>query len=231
MTAGRPMAARLPAAASIAAAVLAQLAAPAASQEAVRSTPLEVGSVDPDRLAAAWRARDAIGEPMLGADGARIGRVDDLVFTADGAVNAVLVERDEGLGRDYAAVPWGEIDGPDGATGRLVAPTTSDAVVFEGRPLEAAPAAHGPNAFLASELLDDVVSAADGVDFGTVVDLALSRDGRLEAALVQRSAALGGGLYAFRFAGVEQGLHPGVERHEIPIASAEAGEAAQQVGP
>jgi hypothetical protein len=216
----------LAAAAALAApAALAQDAAPAPSpepaREEVRAAPLGSGPVDVERLYSGWLARNVIGKPLVGADGQRIGQVDDLIFTPAGAINAVVVEGD-GLERDYATVPWGGILREDGAAGGLVAPMPAGEVVFEGRPLEGTPEHRGPSAFLASELLDDVVTGSDAVDFGPIVDLAVSEDGNLVAALVERNAALGGGLYAFPFAGVEQGLHSGVERIEIPISTAEA---------
>lgn len=216
----------------IAVASLAPTAAPGQQVAAApaESRPLAAEAVDPARLAAGWRMQDLLGEPVVGGFGEPIGLVNDLLLTPDGLVNAVIVKKQGALERDYASVPWGEIL-RNGEVEGFVAPMPADGVEFEGQPLDFPPHHRGPSAFLASELVGDIVTTADDVAFGAVVDLAFTPEGALLAALVQRQAALGGGLFAFPFTGIVQGLHPGVERIEIAATLAEATGAGHDLEP
>lgn len=170
---------------------------------------------DYDDLRGGWRAEQAIGMDVLGADGERIGEIDNLIVGPDGVVRSAVIEIGEGIfgiGGTRLSVPWQEVEfGPGGASVPVDERNFRDYGLF--RDVEAAAA---PRSWKATELLDDYVRLAAGEAYGWVEDLVFDRQGRLEAVVVARDLEYGPGLYAFPYYGYPYGFDPGLGYYRLP---------------
>lgn len=179
--------------------------------------PFVPAPIHPDRLYAGWRVLDLVDEPLLGVEGRPIGTVKDLVIGLDGRVEAIVVESGGilDLGDTHIRVPWSDVDLSPGEPGIAVPLTEEEAEIYDPYD-DRGWVRTTAREFRATEVIGDYVSLVAGPGFGIVIDLVVSPEGALLAALVDRRGALGGGILAYPF----------VERAADIAAAGDAGAAA-----
>lgn len=197
----------------IAAAAL--LFSPASAQTALeRDMPtaaLAAAPVVPERLYLGWRAEQLLGARVQGWNGEELGSIKEILVTREGTIDAVVVEGGGffGIGDAVFRIPWDRVDLTAGKTGVMVPLTreTADELgLYDGGDSVMVP----PDLFRVTDLIDDPARLLNLVEFGTLVDIVFSREGRALAVLVRRgdeSAGSqgglgeenGGGKYAFAY--------------------------------
>jgi hypothetical protein len=185
---------------SIAAAAL--LLSPASAQIVLEpqqaTAELAAGPIDPERLYLGWRAKQLIDARVQGWNGEELGSVKDIVFTAEGEIEDVVVEGGGlfGIGDAVFRIPWERIDLTPGKTGIMV-PLTKDTVEELGLHDGADSVILPPGLFRATDVIGNPARLQSLVEFGTLADLVFSRDGRALGVLIRHRDEAGnseGGL-------------------------------------
>lgn len=201
---------------------------------------------DPDAVYEnAWSAEALFDRPVFGAEGERIGDVEDLVVAPDGHLLSLVAEVGGfwDLGDTHVSVPWDQVELR--LDGTIAIPVTEDnADDFSVLRDEARQVGEeivsgidneelGPRAWRASELIGDIArvrnpgaqepSAYDG--YGYVEDLVFN-NGKITAAVVDLDPAGPDGpgeiAYPFYGYGYGYGWEPGSRYYDLPYDRQEA---------
>jgi hypothetical protein len=130
------------------------------------------------------------------------------------------------IGDRHFAVPWADVEfGSDRSVHTSVkARGAAEDERYEGEAV-AKPVLGDRRAFRMTELLDDYVRSDEGTIVGYVDDIILSRDGRIEAVVLQPNSGYGThGRYALPFYGYRYGWHPGYDYYAVPVPANELAE-------
>lgn len=178
---------------------------------------------------------------VYGRQGDEIGSVENVVFSRDGELLALIAEVGGfwDMFDTHVSVPWSEVT--IDSSQRLTIPVTEENVeefsvlkadilrgetVSEDVELVEEDFIAGQNLFRASELIGDFarIRAEDGyVDYGYVDDL-IVKDGRIATVVVNSGAGYGGpGPYAYPY--YRDAWRPGSPYYDMPYSSEEVIEA------
>ena len=200
----------------------------AAPLAAASADKIDIVAWNQDDLYDGLTAEQLFDNEVRGADGEDIGEIENLVVSADGKVDKVIVEAGGfvDIGDTHFAVPWDQVEfGPNLEWVRV--PVDEDSIenfsLFEGEEVET-----GPRAWKASELINDYVALQDVPGYGIVQDIVLDQDGNVEAVVVYPDVAYGVGRpYAYPYYGYDRDFDPGAETYQLPYTMSEI----QELGP
>lgn len=174
-----------------------------------------------------WTAQQLFDTPVYGADGNDIGEIENLIISTEGKIEKIIVEAGGfiDIGDVHLAVPWSEVEVGKGLE-RVETPLEEDNVddfsLFDddGDEVET-----DRRSWRATELMYDYVSLEDYRGYGMVNDLVFSKDGEIEALLVNPDVGYGGGgPYAYPYHGYDRGFEPGADTYRLPYTREEISE-------
>ncbi|HET9868578.1 MAG TPA: PRC-barrel domain-containing protein, partial [Nitrospira sp.] len=163
-----------------------------------------------------WRATRLIDAEVISSEGEEMGEIHNIIFGPEGTAKAVIIEAGGFLdiGDTHIRLPWDQIEitrgEGDGQTYDYEASVRvpiseedlEDFSLFDGEEVVTA-----PREWRATELIDDRVLLAGGVNYGYVRDLVIGQDGKLNAVVVNPDVAWGGPFrpYAYPWYGYDAG--------------------------
>lgn len=177
---------------------------------------------------------------IRGEGGARIGRVENVIFHEDGRALSIIAEVDPAGGGEeiHLNVPWDRI-GLGDSPAAIDVPMTGDAIAeysifgdyVEGEQVVgeigaqtpgevSGDIATGPATFRATDLIGDTAVLADGTRYGHVADLVVL-EGALAAVLVEASASGRPGHFAFPFS-AEAAADPAAPDYRLSLSPEQA---------
>lgn len=156
---------------------------------------LRAQPVTAEELNKGFRATRLMRQDVYGPNGSKIGEVQEVLVSADAQVTAIIVEAGGFLDIGDAAfrVPWREVDltpGRDGVQIPITEATAERYGLFDGPETLAT----DPREFRLSEVIGDAVRLRNGVGYGLVTDVVLSREGRIAGLLVNRDIGWGASI-------------------------------------
>lgn len=181
------------------------------------------------------RAENILDADVFGPTGEEIGEIENIIIDDSNQIVAVIAEVGGfwDIGDTHIAVPWEEVT----LTGEGVQiPVTEDTADDYGL--------FGPNSFVTkadlqqttqvdddletgmrtwkiTNLIDDYATLTGGVGYGYVDDVLFSRDGEIEAVVVESTGTYGPGTFAYPFYGYDYGWNPGFDAYELPYEEAD----------
>ncbi|SFH59527.1 PRC-barrel domain-containing protein [Modicisalibacter xianhensis] len=181
------------------------------------------------------RADRLLEASVLNANGDEIGSVENAILNQDNRIIALIAQVGGmwDIGDTHVAIPWEEIKLTD--TGVQV-PIREDNVDDYGlfdesyvikQDLDQATQVEddvmtGPQTWKITDLLNDYASIDDGEGYGYVTNALFSKEGVLQALVIDPSEErYGQGPYAYPFYGYEQGWRPGDSAYQISYSSEE----------
>lgn len=181
------------------------------------------------------RAEYMLTEEIFGPEGEEIGNVENIIVNGQGQIVAIIAEVGGfwDIGDTHIAVPWEEVTLiPDGLKIPVTEDNFDDYTLFaeksyitmerlqQARQVDDS-VATGPETWRLTALLGDYAALENGDGFGYVDDAIFSKDGQLQAVIVQSSlAAYGYGTYAFPFHGYAYGWRPYQHAYVVPYGPA-----------
>ncbi|MEC9483482.1 MAG: PRC-barrel domain-containing protein [Halomonas sp.] len=183
-------------------------------------------------------AENLMDVEVFGVEGEEIGSVENVLITEENQIAAIIAQVGGfwDMGDTHVLVPWEKVKLIEGG---VAIPVTEENVEEYGlfssefitkRDLNQAQQVDddldtGPRVWKLSELLDDYVSMGDeGVGYGYVDNVLFSRNGEVQAVVVESDMAYGGGAYAYPFYGYGYGWEPGYTTYSLPYGEEEIGE-------
>ncbi len=154
------------------------------------------------------------GADLVGPGGDTIGSVENLVFSDDGQVMALIAEVGGfwDIGDTHVSVPWDEVHlGTDtvrvpvteesysdysGAYDGYLSQLDTDEEKVVDDDLQT-----GPGMFKATDLIGDYATLSDESPYGYVRDLLIGDDGNISAVIVEANAYGSAGYYAYPYGG------------------------------
>lgn len=177
------------------------------------------------------RAEYMITEEVFGPEGEEIGNVENAIISAEGQIVAIIAEVGGfwDIADTHIAVPWEEVKLiQDGFRIPVTEDNFDDYSLFADNSfittdsLQEAHAvgdtlATGPKTWRLTALLDDYVLLKNGAGYGYLDDVIFSKDGKIQALIVQSTvAAYGYGRYAYPYYGYEYGWQPYDNVYTLP---------------
>lgn len=177
------------------------------------------------------RATHMLDEEVFGPEGEEIGEVDNVILGPQGQIIAMIAEVGGfwDINDTHIAVPWNEVTLiPDGFKIPVTEENFDNYTLFADNSfitmekLQQAQqvddtVATGAETWRISALLGDYVALENGVGFGYLDDVIFSKDGTIQAVIVQSSlAAYGYSSYAFPFHGYASGWRPSSHAYVLP---------------
>lgn len=188
----------------------------------------KLGGVRADRL---------MKSKALGPDGEEIGSIENVII--DGNNRAVALIAQVGglwdIGDTHVAIPWKEVEVTrDGVTTPVREDNLQNYSLFDSkhitpRNLEQTTRVEddvetGYRSWKLTSLLNDYATLNGGVGYGYVNDVVLSRDGEIQAVIIEAATRYGTGPYAYPFYGYDQDWNPAFETYSLPYDESEARE-------
>ena len=201
-----------------------------------------------DLYAGGWSARALLQTDVLGPTGEDIGKVENIIVSADGRILSIIAQIGGvlGVGDTHVNVPWEKVRVGVGLESVTI-PVTEDTIQqysdFEGGylrgELSAATAEEaitpvkednafndldtGPRTWRVDELIGDYARLRDVPGFGYVRDIIFDRDGTVSAVVVSPTTRFGSGWYALPYYGYSHGWAPARTRYPLPYTAEEIG--------
>lgn len=172
-----------------------------------------------------WTARQLFDTPVYGANDEGVGEIENLIVSADGKIEKIIVEAGGFLdiGDVHLAVPWDQAEvgkGLERVRTPLEEENVEDFSLFDDDEVRT-----GQREWRVTELMYDYVSLEDYRGYGMVADLVFSQDGEVEAVLVNPDVGYGGGgPRAYPYYGYERGFEPGADTYRLPYTREEIAE-------
>lgn len=175
------------------------------------------------------RAENLLGSQVTGIDGEEIGELENAIFNGDGEMVGIVAEVGGfwDIGDRHIAVAFERVDFIDSGVSIPVSEGNVDEFELFGQDFVSAAAfepAEGPvgGNWRLTDLVDDYAVLNNGERFGYVDDVLISRDGEIQAVVVESAEAFGGETYAYPFDGYGYGWQPGAIGWEIPYDEQQA---------
>lgn len=188
---------------------------------------------------AGLRAENLLDADVIDPTGEDVGSVENVIIDDNNQIVAIIAQVGGFLdiGDTHVAVPWDEVElVGDGV--RI--PITDDNIedyglyaensVVTKQMLQQAQIvdddlAAGRNVYKLTNLVDDFATLRGGVGYGYITDAIFTREGQLQAVVVEPSGAgYGVGPYAYPFYGYGYGWRPGYDYYEMPYGEGDVAE-------
>lgn len=169
-----------------------------------------------------WSVENFLDADVYDEDGEEIGEVEDLIVNPDGKVERLVIEAGGFLdiGDAHFTYPWQDanIASLDRVEVQFDQDNIEDYSLFGN--IEGEPA--GPRNWRITELMNDYAALDEGVRYGWVDDVIISRQGEIQAVVVQPDVTYGvGGPYAWPYYGFDYAFDPGQNYYELPYTEDE----------
>lgn len=170
-----------------------------------------------------WSAEELLDADAYGPGGDQIGEFENIIVSADGKINAAIIEGGGFLdiADTHFRVPWNEVDVSQDME-RVTVPVTADNVenyaLFEGEyvPMER-------REFRVTELIDDYALIENRIGFGYVDDVVFGNKGQLLAVVVEPDVGYDlVGPYAYPYHAYN--FDPGLDYYALPYTESEVAE-------
>lgn len=175
-----------------------------------------------------WGAAQVMRGHVVDQSGQEVGRLRNVIVGSDDRAISVLVEilgqRDGS--ESIANIPWDQVSlqGRDVVQVPSLEQAAARFSLFGDRNNVLAGALAGiskdsspaQRTWKTSDLINDYVTLSDGSGYGYVDDVVFDPSGRIQAVVVKRDVAAGGGTYAFPFYGAPHGFDPWLPYYALP---------------
>jgi hypothetical protein len=198
--------------------VVAQQATPAPMKAERQVVPLSA-----DALYRGWRSSRILGADVVSKTGDEFAIVRNILVGHNGQIEALIVEHSaSSMGPEFVhRIPWNRIE-----LGMLPGKVVADISPRGGQQYPLFAGKERPNEFPVSEVVGDYARLQAGFAYGYVSDVVFDGSGRLQAVLVTRDAAAGGGTFAFGFPDTTGRWNPAVGYYGLPYKTVEQASAA-----
>lgn len=196
---------------------------PAAAQLGDEPEASEYPSFTPGQaLRNGYTAEDLRDAAVHGKNGQKVGSVEDVVISAGGQLQHLVVAVNEGLfgtGGQRLAVDWDEVEigrRDEHGIDYVTVSATEGNLEESGAVSDKAKAVGGPNEWRASELIGDDVDLKGREDAGYVSDIMFDKNGQVQA--IATAAELESTVVSFYspYSGEDEGWDPGDDYYVVP---------------
>lgn len=169
------------------------------------------------------KADSLMDAEVFGENEGEIGSVENVLITRDNKIAAIIAEVGGfwNIGDTHVLVPWEEVElHEDGVRVPVTEDNADDYGLFASNEyitqqdlsqtqqvdegLEA-----GAGVWKLTDLLDDYATVGEGVGYGYIDNILFSREGEVQAVIVETGTGYGSGTYAYPFYGYGYGWSPG----------------------
>ncbi|MFB9868804.1 PRC-barrel domain-containing protein [Vreelandella sulfidaeris] len=183
------------------------------------------------------RADNLMDAEVFGEEQEEIGSVENVLITEDNKIAAIIAQVGGfwDIGDTHVLVPWEEVElHEDG----VMIPVTednaddyglfvSDEYITEQDLSQAQQVDDDVEAGLGvwklSDLLNDYATVGEGVGYGYIDNILFTREGDIQAVIVESDTGYGGGAYAYPFYGYGYGWSPGYSAYAVQYNEEEIG--------
>jgi len=189
------------------------------------------------------RADNLMDAEVFGENEDEIGNVANVLITEDNKIAAIIAEVGGfwGIGATHVLVPWDEVElHEDGVRIPVTEDNADDYGLFASgeyitqEDLSQTQQARqvdegietGSGVWKLTELLNDYATVGEGVGYGYINNVLFSREGEVQALIVETGAGFGAGTYAYPFYGYGYGYgwSPGQTAYSLQYDEDEVGE-------
>ncbi|CAM3918344.1 PRC-barrel domain-containing protein [Vreelandella rituensis] len=189
----------------------------------------EAGGIRADRL---------MDAEVFGDNQEEIGSVENVLITQDNKIAAIIAQVGGfwDIGDTHVLVPWEEVElHEDG----VMIPVTEDNADEYGlfasdeyitkQELSQTQQVEddletGPGIWKLTDLLDDYATVGEAIGYGYIDNMLFSREGEVQAVIVEPDSDYGAGTYAYPFYGYGYGWAPGYPAYSLQYDADEVGE-------
>lgn len=191
----------------------------AASGVQASSNAIDIVNWDQAQLRGGLSAERLIGMDVRGSKGDSIGEVENILVNEEGRVTAVIVESGGFLdiGDTHFRIPWEQAKLAADLEHVLV-PLSSETAERYRDTREREKVTTGPREYRATELENDIVTLSGGGAYGRVDDLIVTRDGKVQAIVVEATQGIGG-RYVYPYGAGE--FDPAGDAYRLPYELAQ----------
>ncbi|WP_227842429.1 PRC-barrel domain-containing protein [Vreelandella zhuhanensis] len=189
----------------------------------------ESGGIRADRL---------MDAEVFGDNEKEIGSVENVLITRDNKIAAIIAQVGGlwDIGDTHVLVPWEEVELHDDG---VMIPVTednadeyglfaSDEYITEQELSQTQQVEDdldaGPGIWKLTDLLDDYATVGEATGYGYIDNMLFSRDGEVQAVIVESDTDYGAGTYAYPFYGYGYGWAPGYPAYSLQYDEDEVGE-------
>lgn len=184
------------------------------------------------------RAEAMLDADVIGSNGEEIGSVENVIVDDSNQIVAIIAQVGGfwDIGDTHVAVPWNEVKLSNEG---VMVPLTEDNVddyglygensVVTKMMMQQTKAVDddletGPQLWKLTNLIDDFATLKGGAGYGYVEDAIFTREGKLQAVVVEPTSGYGVGPYAYPFHGYGYGWNAGMDTYEMPYGEGEVAE-------
>lgn len=175
---------------------------------------------------------------VFGEDEEEIGSVENILINKDNKIAAIIAQVGGfwDIGDTHVLVPWDEVEiHEDGVRVPVTEDNADDYGLFASdeyitrydldntQQVEDDVEA-GANVWKLSDLLDDYATVGEGVGYGYIDNILFSREGDVQAVIVESDSAYGADTYAYPFYGYGYGWTPGYTAYYVQYGEDEVGD-------
>lgn len=178
----------------------AQAPAGTAPQAQASSEAIDIVKWDQAQLRGGLSAERVIGMDVRGSKGESIGEVENILVNDEGRATAVVVESGGFLdiGDTHFRIPWDEAKLAADLE-HVIVPLSKETAERYRDAREREKVTTGAREYRVTELENDIVTLPGGTTYGRVDDLILSRDGKVQAIVVDATQGMRGRyVYPYR---------------------------------
>ncbi len=169
------------------------------------------------------KADNLLDAEVFGENEDEIGSVENVLVTQDNKIAAIIAQVGGfwDIGDTHVLVPWDEVElHEDGVRVPVTEDNADEYGLFDAeeyitqRDLSRTQQVEddvdaGAGVWKLTDLLDDYATVGDGIGYGYIDNILFSREGDVQAVIVETGADFGGGTYAYPFYGYDHGWNPG----------------------
>lgn len=183
------------------------------------------------------KADSLMDAEVFGQDEEEIGSIENVLINKDNKIAAIIAQVGGfwDIGDTHVLVPWDEVEiHEDGVRVPVTEDNADDYGLFASdeyitqydldhtQQVEDDVEA-GANVWKLSDLLDDYATVGEGIGYGYIDNILFSREGNVQAVIVESDSAYGAGAYAYPFYGYGYGWNPGYTAYYVQYGEDEVG--------
>lgn len=169
------------------------------------------------------KADNLLDAEVFGENEDEIGSVENVLVTQDNKIAAIIAQVGGfwDIGDTHVLVPWDEVElHEDGVRVPVTEDNADEYGLFDAeeyitqRDLRRTQQVEddvdaGIGIWKLTDLLDDYATVGDGIGYGYIDNILFSREGEVQAVIVETDSGFGAGTYAYPFYGYGYGWNPG----------------------